>query len=277
MNLSDEEYFQSLKNVFDLLPLLFTSDTSLGLADTKNFLLVSQAKSFKVNVENGDKLPDNGAAAKAISTKTAVIQKYPKEAFGFPIISTIMPIINKSTGNALGIIVYSVSQETEANIVEMANNLQAFAQQLTASAQEMAGSAEELSATSHNVGELANKSSQGINKMDDILKYITEISNTTNMLGLNAAIEAARAGEHGRGFTVVAKEIRNLATQSKSSVTDIGSSLQTIKNDINAILESINTFTSTSESQAAQAEELSSSSESINNAAEKLLQLTEKL
>lgn len=277
MNLSDDEYFQSIKNVFDLLPLLFTSDTSIGLTDKENFLLVIPAKSFKIKVENGDKLSDNGAASKAINTKTTITQKYPKEIYGFPIISTIVPIINKSTGNVLGTLVYSISQEKEANIIEMANNLQAFAQQLTASAQEMAGSAEELSENSHNVGELANKSSQGINKMDDILKYITQISNTTNMLGLNAAIEAARAGEHGKGFTVVAKEIRNLATQSKSSVTDIGSSLQTIKNDISAILESINAFTSTSESQAAQAEELSSSSESINESAEKLLELAEKL
>ncbi|WP_066020443.1 MULTISPECIES: methyl-accepting chemotaxis protein [Clostridium] len=277
MELSDDEYFQSIKNVFDILPLLFTSDPVVLLTDKERFLLVKQPKTFKVNVVNGQELPDNGAASKAINTRTTIVKKFPKETFGFPVISTVIPIINKSTGNALGTLVYSVSQERECNIVEMANNLKGFAEQLTASAQEMAGSAEELSANSHSISELANKSSQGIKKMDDILEYITQISNTTNMLGLNAAIEAARAGDQGKGFNVVAQEIRKLATQSKTSVVDIGSSLRTIKDDINSMLKFISTFTNASENQAAQAEELSSTSENVNESAERLLKLTEKL
>jgi len=72
------------------------------------------------------------------------------------------------------------------------------------------------------------ESSQEIGEIVDLISDITE---QTNILALNAAIQAAAAGEAGRGFSVVAEEVQRLAERSGKATRRIGAIVKTIQSD----------------------------------------------
>lgn len=79
----------------------------------------------------------------------------------------------------------------------------------------------QVNATVTKIAESADKFSSSTEEMDQILNGISDISEQTKLLSLNASIEAARAGEAGRGFTVVAVEIKSLADKTVELVSSI--------------------------------------------------------
>lgn len=79
-----------------------------------------------------------------------------------------------------------------------------------------------------------------------LVERIEHISSQTNLLALNASVEAARAGEHGRGFSVIAEEVRHLASETSEVnkvisgiIAEIIKSVDQSKKNVHQVIENI--------------------------------------
>lgn len=77
-----------------------------------------------------------------------------------------------------------------------------------------------------------------------IVELISDISEQTNILALNASIQAASAGEAGRGFAVVADEVQRLAERTSNATKRIEGLVSAIQSDTNEAVSSMEETTS---------------------------------
>ncbi|HXU51344.1 MAG TPA: methyl-accepting chemotaxis protein [Casimicrobiaceae bacterium] len=139
-------------------------------------------------------------------------------------------------------------QQASASVLQMAQSISEVAQsasqsakvaQLQLSAAEKGGQAvqnqiagmneirTQIQDTSKRIKRLGESSLE----IGEIVELISDITEQTNVLALNAAIQAASAGEAGRGFTVVAEEVQRLAERSGEATKQIEAIVKTIQAD----------------------------------------------
>lgn len=217
--------------------------------------------------------------------------------------------ISASLSKTLGAIQRSADQVSGG-----ADQVAAGAQSLSQGATEQAASVEELAATidsiSVQIKDNADKAMQANNDMDavgkqlmesnqqmkdmiaamgdisstsdqisKIIKTIEDIAFQTNILALNAAVEAARAGTAGKGFSVVADEVRRLASKSadasKSTAELIDRSLHAVKHGSKIANETAKSLVSAVDGTKTIAKDITQIAETSHNQAESIAQVTQ--
>jgi methyl-accepting chemotaxis protein len=82
-----------------------------------------------------------------------------------------------------------------------------------------------------------DKMNAQLSRIDAIIQSVSDVAKQSQLLAVNASIEAAKAGDAGLRFAVVAKEIKQMAVQSREATDSVRQTLGNVKKGIQNIAE----------------------------------------
>lgn len=110
--------------------------------------------------------------------------------------------------------------------------------------------------------------------INDIVDVVKKLASKSSLLALNASIEAARAGQSGKGFSVVASQMQDLASNTSTSADDIIRYVGELMSGIETLVNSVQSATACLQSGN---EEIHHSVESVDAMGEKISFIAEKI
>lgn len=272
----DNEVIKSFNTLIPHIKMFFEDDVAFSISDTTKYLKVIDVHKFNLNVKDGDPINPNGADYKAIMTKKNVSKIIDKSEFGTTIKSISIPI-SDSNGQVIGCISVIKSIEHQSNLLDVSKTLSDSLEQISNAITNVSAGVQNVASSTQSIVKNLDDTNSEVKKTDEIIRFVTNVSEQTNLLGLNAAIEAARAGEMGRGFSVVAQEIRKLSVSSNESIKQIDSVLKNIQRSVSEVNNSVTSANDVFQGQAAALEEITASIQELNATAEVLKSLSSSM
>lgn len=267
---------EAFETLYPYLPDLFADEVAFSITDRRKFLRVLPTASIHPDTTVGDPISEQSGDYKAMKEKRAITAIVPKEVYGFPLRATCTPLKDPS-GAIVGSLCAATGLARQTQVQEMAATLSEALNQISQAIAQIATGVQGLTAANAGILEHATQARTEAQNTDEVVKFVKNVANETNLLGLNAAIEAARAGEQGRGFGVVATEIRKLSVNSNDSIKQIEAVLGRIQRQVGEIAQAVQKANIVYTEQAAALEQITASIGELNATAGHLSGLAQKI
>ncbi|AIQ40909.1 methyl-accepting chemotaxis protein [Paenibacillus sp. FSL R7-0297] len=246
-----------------LFKQIHAQDIMIGITDREIFHYYEPSKVLDFGLTKGSPVsPDDPSLGNALAGR-ATTNRLSPELYGATVVSSAVPIYGDE-GEVIGAFAIAYTLENEDKMEQLTESINQISGQLADMVQNVAAQSEELSATTAQILENSRKTVEESKQVNKVAGFIREISEQTNLLGLNAAIEAARVGEQGAGFGVVATEVRKLSVHTKEATKSIEDSLSTVQRSIREMEQEIEAIALSSSAQAELVTQFSDVIEKLN-------------
>jgi prefoldin subunit 5 len=277
-----DEVLEAFKIAAPYFNDVLSGDVGVSVVKDGVYLAYQPTEGLDLGHKAGD--PAQGlVTVEAMAQGRQIVRLVPKEKspYGAPYMVCAMPV--KDGGRVVGCITTTEAADGYLRMTGTAATLSRSSATMNANIEEMAAKSSELSAASEKLEAVSAELLKFTKETDEIVSFIRNVADQTNLLGLNAAIEAARVGEMGRGFGVVAEEVRKLAGVSAESVKSITASLKRIQDRVDNLSAMVESIDANIVDQAASVQEIAKESEQLttlagelNEAAMGMYQFTDK-
>lgn len=142
--------------------------------------------------------------------------------------------------------------------------------QISATIGELAESAQTITENQKSLSEEILDIENAVREIEGIVTLISGTADKTNLIGLNASIEAARLGNDGMAFAIVAREIRNLAVNTKKTSSQITQLNEKISGKVNSTSSKSDESLEATQNQSAAMQQLSATVTTMLTYAERL-------
>lgn len=251
-------------------------DYSIAVTDTEKYIFYQPSSKLNLGIAPGTPLKPNTAIKITLTQGTVEAMHGDPNTFGVAYVVKTFPLRDE-LHRIIGACAVLENTQTETVLQDMSVYFTQAMEGLSQTSSALFSNASHMDTTSQEIIDQMAASSKTIQRSGSILNMIRQISQQTNLLALNAAVEAARAGQHGRGFGVIASEIRKLAQDTDSFVTQIGDILEIIRDDNDRNQKKINEFHGMVAEITDSVKEISSTIDGVAGSATQLGTLTEDL
>ncbi|MET3939306.1 uncharacterized protein YdbL (DUF1318 family) [Paenibacillus sp. PvP094] len=267
----------ALLKVMPYISLILREPAGLTVYDHEKVLYAVPTERFNLGFQKGEPLLDDYKNFTALTNgREPSLTKLPAEVYGIELDILNIPIFDDNN-EVVAIFCISYDQSNQNQLEAIIQENQTINSNLVEMVQHVAAHAEELQATSEQILENTRLAVQNSAQINKVAGFIREVSEQTNLLGLNAAIEAARVGEAGAGFGVVASEVRKLSVDAKQATTDIDASLKDVQQVIKQMEVEVSQIAASSQEQATLVSSFTDVIEKLNETGNRMKMLADQL